>query len=72
MRVINFSTLNLKLMKSLKCRDAGFDCDKQIEAPTEQEVLNKAAEHARSVHKVSVTPEMAQQIKKLIKDSEKK
>lgn len=59
-------------MKTLRCRDAGFDCDQQIQAPTEEEVLSQAAAHARKVHNVNVTPEMAQQIKKLIKDSTRK
>jgi predicted small metal-binding protein len=54
-------------MKTLRCRDAGFDCDKEIHAPTEEDVLVEAAEHAEKVHQVKVTPEMAAQIKTLIK-----
>ena len=57
-------------MKTLRCRDAGFDCDKEIKAPTEEAVLAQAAEHAERVHNVKVTPEMAGQIKGLIKDEE--
>lgn len=53
-------------MKKLKCRDVGFDCDGEIEAATEEEVLNMAAAHALQAHQVSVTPEMAEQIKPLI------
>jgi len=53
-------------MKKLKCRDVGFDCDGEIEAATEEEVLNMAAEHALQAHQVNVTPEMAEQIKPLI------
>jgi len=53
-------------MKKLKCRDAGFDCDGEIEAATEQEVLTLAAAHASEVHQVTVTPEMAEHIKTLI------
>lgn len=55
-------------MKKLKCRDVGFDCDGEIEAATEEEVLNMAAVHALQVHQVNVTPEMAEQIKPLIAD----
>ncbi|MDB5025887.1 MAG: hypothetical protein JWP78_3642 [Mucilaginibacter sp.] len=55
-------------MKTLHCADAGFDCKAVIQADTEEEVLNQAAEHAKTVHNVSVTPEMAEQIKTLIKE----
>lgn len=55
-------------MKTLRCRDAGFDCEKEIHADTEEEVLKQAAEHARKVHNVNVTPELASQIKGLIRD----
>lgn len=53
-------------MKTLRCRDAGFDCEKEIHAPTDDAVLSQAAEHALKVHNVTVTPELADQIKKLI------
>ena len=55
-------------MKTLHCHDAGFDCAAVIRAETEQEVLQQAAAHAQQVHHVAVTPEMAQQIKTLIKE----
>jgi predicted small metal-binding protein len=58
----------LLIMKTLHCSDAGFDCSAVVRAETEQEVLAQAAEHARIVHGVSVTPELAEQIKTLIKD----
>jgi predicted small metal-binding protein len=55
-------------MKSLHCADAGFDCKAVIHAETDEEVLDQAAEHAQSVHGVTVTPELAEQIKTLIKE----
>jgi predicted small metal-binding protein len=57
-------------MKTLQCRDAGFDCEGVIQAASEEEVLSQAAEHALSAHNVQVTPELAEQIKALIKDEE--
>ncbi|MBL8205531.1 MAG: DUF1059 domain-containing protein [Blastocatellia bacterium] len=57
-------------MKTLHCRDAGFDCEGVIQAATEEEILSQAAAHAQSVHNVEVTPELAEQIKTLIKDEE--
>ena len=55
-------------MKTLHCSDAGFDCKAVIHAETEEEVLAQAAKHAKVVHNTVVTEEMAQQIKKLIKE----
>lgn len=55
-------------MKTLRCRDAGFDCDAEIHASTEDAVLAQAADHALTVHQVQVTPELAEQIRGLIKE----
>ena len=55
-------------MKTLHCRDAGFDREGIIRANSEDEVLKQAAQHALEVHGVSVTPEPAEKFKPLIKD----
>ena len=55
-------------MKTLHCSDAGFDCQGVIKANTEEEVLQQAAEHAREVHHVTVTPDLANELKTLIRD----
>ena len=56
-------------MKSLKCRDAGFDCDAVIRAETEAEVMRQAAEHAKTVHNLSEISEQAVvKIRSLISD----
>jgi predicted small metal-binding protein len=55
-------------MKKLHCSDAGFDCKAVINAATTEEVLQQAAEHAKEVHGVTVTPELGQQLTGLIKD----
>lgn len=57
-------------MKVLRCRDAGFDCEHEIRAESEADVLEQAAEHAQTVHKVEVTPDLAEQIKGLIKEED--
>ena len=56
------------IMKTLKCKDVGFDCPGVIQANTNEEVLNQAAKHALDVHGVTVTPELAAQITTLIKE----
>lgn len=55
-------------MKTLRCRDAGFDCNKEIRAESEDEIMQQAAEHARRDHNVEVTPEMAAQVRSLIRN----
>ena len=55
-------------MKKLNCCDAGFDCPAVVRADSEEEVLAIAAQHALDVHGVTVTAEMAGQIKTLITD----
>ncbi len=56
------------IMKTLKCKDVGFDCPGVIQANTNEEVLNQAAKHALDVHGVTVSPELAAQITTLIKE----
>ncbi|SFD68910.1 DUF1059 domain-containing protein [Spirosoma endophyticum] len=55
-------------MKELHCKDLGFDCPAVVKAESESDVLQIAAQHAQEVHQVTVTPEMAEQIKPLIHD----
>ena len=55
-------------MKTLRCSDAGFHCDAIVRANTDEEILQHAADHAKAVHHVDITPEMAGQIRKLIRD----
>jgi predicted small metal-binding protein len=55
-------------MKTLKCRDAGFDCNQVIRAENDNEILQQAAQHAKEAHGVNITPEMARQVQGLIKE----
>jgi predicted small metal-binding protein len=55
-------------MKELRCRDLGFDCNAVVHAETEEEVLTQAAAHAKQVHDLDVTPEMAEEFAKKIHD----
>ncbi|MEX2231613.1 MAG: DUF1059 domain-containing protein [Cyclobacteriaceae bacterium] len=55
--------------KVIRCRDVGFDCNGVIKAKTEKEVLELAAQHAKSVHGLKeVTPEIVAKIKAVMKD----
>ena len=55
-------------MKQLKCCNVGFDCPAVVQASSEEEVLAQVAKHALEVHGVTVTAEMAEQVKTLITD----
>lgn len=55
--------------KVIHCRDVGFDCEGVIRAKTENEVLELAKEHARTVHGVhQITPETLEKIKAVIRE----
>ena len=40
------------MAKVLRCSDVGFECDGVIRAETEEEVMQQAAEHAKTAHDV--------------------
>lgn len=57
-------------MKELVCAEAGFDCDEVIEGEDEQEVMSKAAVHAREVHGMDeIDEEAGAKIRELIHDA---
>jgi predicted small metal-binding protein len=45
----------VRLTKSFRCADAGVVCRAEITGETEEEVLEKAVEHAREKHAVDLT-----------------
>jgi len=56
------------MSKVIHCRDAGFDCDAVVRAETEEEAMQIAAEHARTVHHVEVTPEVAEKVRSVMRE----
>jgi predicted small metal-binding protein len=58
-----------KIPKVLRCQDMGVSCSWQARGQTVEEVMQKAAVHARDAHGMrQMTPEMAAKAKSLIKD----
>jgi len=56
-------------MKVVKCRDVGVDCDFVARGQTEQEVMRKCEEHARTEHDMDQIPaELAVKVKAAIRD----
>ena len=59
-------------MKSLSCREVGFDCPSVIKGNTEGQVIQKAEEHVSSVHNIKpedMSPEMQHKIRGLIRST---
>jgi len=57
------------MTKVLRCRDIGLDCEHVIRANTEDEVLNKAAQHAQTEHGIKeISKEAAEKVRAAIRD----
>ena len=55
--------------KVIHCKDVGFDCEGVVRANSDPEVMQLAAEHAKSVHGVTeLTNEMVEKVKSVIRD----
>jgi predicted small metal-binding protein len=57
-------------VKVVHCNDLGFDCDGVVRSESEEELLEKVADHARNVHDVTVTDEMVRQVRTVIRAEE--
>ena len=57
------------MAKVIRCSDVGFECDGVIRADTEEEALQMAAEHAKTVHGVTeITDDIVAKVKSVIVD----
>ncbi len=59
-------------MKTINCREAGFECDHVVKGETDEEVLKNGMEHAKKDHNMKeedITPEMKEKIKSIIRSS---
>jgi len=55
-------------MKTMHCNDLMQGCDFVAHGETEQEVMKKAAEHAKTAHGVDkITPDLAKKVKAAIR-----
>jgi len=55
------------MAKEVHCRDLGFDCDGVVRSESEEELMAHVAEHAKNVHNLNVTNELADQVKSVIR-----
>ena len=57
------------MAKVLQCKDVGFQCDGVVRADTEEQVLQMAAEHARTVHGITnLTEEVVEKVRSVIRE----
>ena len=66
--IIKQNFLIKETMKRLACRDVGLDCEFVMDGSTEEDILNKANDHAWKVHAIK-PEEMTSEMKVKIKDS---
>ena len=67
---ISFSSEDV-MSKVVSCREVGVDCDFEARGETEQDVLQKCVEHARSAHGMDeIPPELASKVRSSIHDEE--
>lgn|GEM_PF-160144 len=65
-----FIGFELLFMKTLSCREAGFDCDHVVKGETEEEIFKNGAQHAMKDHGMKeedITPEFKEKLRGLIK-----
>lgn len=71
--ILKYFVIIIDSMYSLKCSDAGFDCDYEIKGNNEEEIMDNVKEHGKNDHKLQdndFTPIMIGNIRKLIKKTD--
>jgi len=57
------------MAKVVSCKDVGVDCDFVIRGETTEDILQQAAEHARTVHNMTeIPPDVAEKLRGAIRD----
>ena len=59
------------MAKIVSCREVGVDCDFEARGESEQEILEKCAEHAKSAHGMDeISPELAAKVRAAIREED--
>jgi predicted small metal-binding protein len=57
------------MAKILRCKDVGIDCDFEVRATTEEEIMQRAVEHAQTMHGMrEIPPEVVAKVRAAIHD----
>ncbi len=66
-RIGNVTEVNMA--KVVSCKDVGVDCDFVMRGETTEDILQQAAEHARTVHNmIEIPPDVAEKLRGAIRD----
>ena len=58
------------MTKSISCADAGSDCNWASSAETEEQLMEKVAQHAKEDHPdMEITPDLVTKIKSIIRET---
>ncbi len=57
-------------MKTLACADLVPGCTQTFQAETEEEIVDQAGRHAVETHTLAVTPELVEQVRAHIRDTD--
>jgi predicted small metal-binding protein len=69
---LNILSRKVNFMKTLSCREAGFDCDYVVKGETEEEILNNGKQHVIMDHEMKeeeCTPQFKGKLRGLIKEN---
>ncbi len=57
------------MAKVVSCKDVGVDCDFVMRGETTEDILQQAAEHARTVHNMTeIPPDVAEKLRAAVRD----
>jgi predicted small metal-binding protein len=57
------------MAKVVSCKDVGVDCDFVMRGETTEDILQQAAEHARTVHNMTeIPPDIAEKLRGAVRD----
>src|SRR5713101_2831644 len=66
-KIGNMTEVNMA--KVVSCKDVGVDCDFVMRGETTEDILQQAAEHARTVHNMTeIPPDVAEKLRAAVRD----
>ena len=66
---MNNPSQEITMAKTVSCRDVGMDCDFVAKGETNEDIMQQAAEHARTAHNMTeIPPEVAEKVRGAIRD----
>lgn len=68
LRTISTAVEGVRMTKQIRCRDIGMNCDFEAQGSSDDEVVQKAAAHARAAHRMNdLSPELAAKVRAAIR-----